>query len=81
MPAATQAADLGGHVRHLHHHRIVLDVEPPVVPLGYAYGGYGNGAGPGWDYSGHGPGYGPGYAPGYGYIPPGLPSFGLDLGY
>lgn len=79
--SAPQAADLSGHRPYRHRHRVVADVESPVVPLGYAYGGYGNGAGPGWEYSGHGPGYGPGYAPGYGYIPPGFPSYGLDLGY
>ena len=80
--SGAKAADLGlGFHRPHRHHRHARGFRGSVVPLGYAYGGYGNGPGPGYEASGYGPGYGPGYAPGYGYIPPGLPTYGLDLGY
>lgn len=74
--SAARAADLA---TPRHHHRArhrLVDAEPPSVPPGYAYGGYGNGPGPGWS-DAYGP---PGYGPGYGYIPPGSPDAGFDLG-
>ena len=75
---STLAAE-AGTPRHRHHYsrKHVIETEPPLVPRGYAYGGYGDGPGPGWS----DPTYGPaGYGPGYGYIPPGYSDAGFDLG-
>ena len=66
-----EAADLGP-LHHRRHHHFIRSA--PVPPPGYAYGGYGNGPGPGWV-------DGPGYTPGIGYIPPGAPPTIFDLGY
>ena len=70
--SGAMAADLGDLHRRHHRH--------PTPPLGYAYGGYGIGPGPGW-VDAHGPGYAPGIAPGYGYIPAGAAPTIFDLGY
>ena len=76
-PASVRAADLGyGRPHHRHH---VRDATPIVVPQGYAYGGYGNGPGPGW-VEGYGPSFAPGITPGVGYIPAGAAPTIFDLG-
>ena len=70
--AVAQPVHASRPAHHRHHHYSGVDIDaPPVVPEGYAYGGYEHGIVP--DYA---PGYGPGYMPGAGFfIAPGL---GLD---
>ena len=72
--SGAMAADLGD--LHRRHHRHLQPLPPP----GYAYGGYGNGSGPGW-VDARGLGYAPGITPGFGYIPAGAPPTIFDLGY